>query len=98
MLKDEERMSEIQELVVKMRTGYQIESIVADLGKKGKFNRFSEASKRTVRELGNVALYELGAISMTVQCQACLKIRTRGITLLPMWCMLYALAGTEKKD
>ena len=30
-----ERMSKIQELVDKLRTGYQTESIVADLGKRG---------------------------------------------------------------
>ena len=52
--------SKSQELVEKLRTGYQTESIMADVEKKGKFNRFSEASKSTVRESGNIELYDLG--------------------------------------
>ena len=57
MLEDQERMSKNQELVDKLRTGYQTESIMADSERKGQFNRFSKASKRTVRELGNIDLY-----------------------------------------
>ena len=49
-----------------LTTGYQTESIMADLEKKGKSNRFSEASKRSIRELGNIELCELGEIPKTV--------------------------------
>ena len=45
VLEDHGRMTKIQELVDKLRSEYQAESIVADLGKKGKINRFSAASK-----------------------------------------------------
>ena len=51
----------------KLRTLYKTESIINDLGKKGKFNIFSEASKRTIREFGNIELYELGEMSKTGQ-------------------------------
>ena len=40
---------------------------------KGTYNEFSEASRRTIKELGNIELYELGEISKTVQCTTCLK-------------------------
>ena len=53
-------MSPIQELVDKLRTDCQSLSIVADLGKKGKLNRFSEESKRTIQKLGKIELCELG--------------------------------------
>ena len=49
VLEDRERMSQIQDSVDKLRTEYQTESIIADLEKKGKFNRFSEESKLTIR-------------------------------------------------
>ena len=35
--------------------------------KQGKSNMFSEASRRTIKDLGSIELYELGQISKTVQ-------------------------------
>ena len=49
------------------------ESIIGDLGKKRKSNMFSEASRRTIKELGNIELSDLEEISQTVECPACLK-------------------------
>ena len=43
-LEDQERLSKIQEVADKLRTGHQTESI----GKKGKTNGFSEDPKRTI--------------------------------------------------
>ena len=48
-------------------------SIVDDLAKEGTSNVFSEASRRTIKELGNVELFELGEISKTVHGVACLR-------------------------
>ena len=54
-------------------------------------NTFSEASKRTVKELGNIELYELGEISKTIQCPTCLRYPmegtvycTSGVCLMPL--------------
>ena len=69
-------MIKIQELVGKLRTDFHTKSIVADLEEKWKFNCFSEASKRTIRELRNIELYELGEVSKTVQGPAFLKTCT----------------------
>ena len=55
-------------LVDKLQDGYRTKSIINDLGKKGITNTFSEASRRTIKELGNIELHELGEISKTVQC------------------------------
>ena len=55
-------MSKNQEVVDKLRTGYQTESIINDFG-----------STCTGKELGNIELYELGEISKTVQRPACLR-------------------------
>ena len=68
----------IEELVDKLWSEHHTESIVTNLGKKGKFKKFSEGSKDTVRKLGTTELYELGQISKTVQFQACLKYAPEG--------------------
>ena len=73
-------MTEIQELVDKLRSEYQTESVRRrDLSKKGNFNRFSEESKRTIQTLGNIELYELGENFKTIQCQACSKYSPEGL-------------------
>ena len=59
-------MTKIQTLVDKLQDGYQTKSIIDDTGKKGFSNTFSEASRRTLKELGNIELFGLGQISKTV--------------------------------
>ena len=98
MLEDQGKMTQIQELVDKLRTEYQTEWSMADLGKKGKSNKFSEESRRTLQKLGNIDLYELGEMSTTTQCRACLKHAPEGSIFLLMWCVPHAVAGTEKKN
>ena len=71
--KDQERKTKIQKLVDKLQAGYQTKSIINDLEKRETCNTFSEASRCTIKELGNIDLYELGEISKTVQCQTCLR-------------------------
>ena len=95
MLEDQDRMSQIQELVDKLRTEHQIESITADLEKKCKFNRFSDASKRAIRELGNLDLYELGEVSKTVQCQVCFRHASEGLLYCP--CGVCLMPSSEQK-
>ena len=65
ILEDRERMTKIQKSVDKLRAGYHIQSIVADFEKTGKSTTFSEESSRTIQEMRNVELYELGDISNT---------------------------------
>ena len=55
-------MTQIQELVGKLRTEFHTKSVIADLEEIWKINNFSEASKRTIRELRNIELYELGEV------------------------------------
>ena len=59
-------MTKIQTLVDQLQAGHQTKSIINDVVKKGICNTFSEASRRTIKELGSIALYELGEISKTV--------------------------------
>ena len=58
--------------------------------------KFSEESRDTIRELGNMEVHALGEISETVQCQACLKNALERVNLLRMLRMPHALAGREK--
>ena len=66
-------------MVDKLRNGYHTKSIVEDLEKPGKSIKVSEESSRTIHELGNVEMHELGQISRTVQCQSCLKHVLEGL-------------------
>ena len=81
--KDQGRMTQIEELVDKLRIEYQTESIIADLGKKGKSNKLSDESRRTLQKIGNIELYELGEMSKTTQCRACLKYAPEGLIYCP---------------
>ena len=65
------------------------------MGKKGKFNRFSEESKHTVQKLRNIELYELGEISKTIQCQACSKYSPDGSLCCP--CGVCHMPSPEQK-
>ena len=58
-LEDQKRLSKNQEVVYKLGTGYQTESIIGELGKK-------EKSGRTIKELGNIELYEMGVAGLPV--------------------------------
>ena len=63
---------------------------------KGTSNEFSEASRRTNKELGMIELFNLGESSQTVQCTTCLKDSEEGAFLLHMWCMSCAVARTDR--
>ena len=76
---DEERMGQIQEIVEKIRIGSRAKSILEDFGKPEKSLKFSEESSRTIHELDNIELYELGQTSRTVQCHSCLKHIPEGL-------------------
>ena len=56
----EERVSQIQKVIDKLRTGYHTKSIIEDLVKAEKSIKFSVESSRTIHELGNIELHELG--------------------------------------
>ena len=56
----EERITKRQTLVDRLQDGYRTKSIVNDLNQDGFSNVFSEASRRKIKEMGNIELYELG--------------------------------------
>ena len=51
ILKDGDRMDQIEKVVDKLRTGYHTKLIIEDLGKTGKSVKFSEESSRTIHEI-----------------------------------------------
>ena len=57
---------------------FQTKSIINDLEKRGTSKTFSEASRRPIRDLGEIELYELGEISNTIQCPTCLRYSREG--------------------
>ena len=66
---------------------------------KGTSNEFSEASRRTIKELGNIELYDLGEISQTVQCTTCLKYSKEGAFHCTCGvCLVLSPEQTEDRD
>ena len=76
--KDEERVTEIRNLVDGVQDGYRDKSIIKDLKHQGVSNVFSEESKRKLKEMGNIELYELGESVRTTQCPTCLRHAKEG--------------------
>ena len=71
--KTEERMTEMQKKVDGLQDGCHDKSIIKALKQEGVSNVFSEESKRKLKEMGNIELYELGETVRTTQCPFCLK-------------------------
>ena len=66
-------MTEMQNLVDGLQDGYRDKSIVKDLNQEGVSSVFSEESKRKLKEMGNIELYELSETVRTTRCLLCLK-------------------------
>ena len=61
----------MQNLVDRVQDAYRDKSIIKDLKKECLSNVFSEESKRKLKEMGNIELYELGETVRTTQCPTC---------------------------
>ena len=57
----------------KLRNVFRTQSVFEDMGKPENSMKFSEESSRTIHEMDNIELHELGQISRTVQCYSCLN-------------------------
>ena len=78
ILKDEEQMKEINKTLERLKSGSCTKSIRDDLKKQGDMI-FSEESSRVIHEMGNMELFELGQISVTIQCHSCMKHLPEGL-------------------
>ena len=97
ILKDEERMGKIQEVVVKLRKGSYTKSIREDLGNPQNSMRFSEESSRIIHEVGNIDLYELGQMTRSVHCHSCWKHLPEGLAFCSCGvCLPYNLARINR--
>ena len=56
--KDEERMTELQNLVGRLQDGYRDKSLIKGLKQECVSSEFSEESKRKPKDMGNIELYE----------------------------------------
>ena len=73
-------MKEINKTLEKLKSGSCTKSIREELKKKGDMI-FSEESSRVIYEMGNMELFELVQISVTIQCHSCLKHVPEGFKL-----------------
>ena len=69
----------VQELVNRIETHPHRAALHADLQQNNVYNPFSENSKKMIRELGNVELFELCETTPKVQCPHCLLYWNQGI-------------------
>ena len=88
ILKDEERMGNLKEVVGKLKIGCQ---------PKRKSYRFDKKESQKIFEQGNIELHELGQISRTVQCNSCLKHLPDGLIFCECDMCLRPDSGTTDK-
>ena len=71
--------SRVRELVKKIESHPHRQALQADLQQNNAYNPFSEKSKKMIRDMGNVELFELCETIPKVQCSECLLHWNRGI-------------------
>ena len=69
----------VHELVKKIGSHPHREALPADLQQNNAYNPFSEKSKKMIREMGNVELFELSETIPKVQCSECLLYWNQGV-------------------
>ena len=69
----------VRELVKKIESHLHRQALQADLQKSNANNPFSEKSKKMIRDMGNVELFELCEIIPKVHCSECLLYWDQGI-------------------
>ena len=95
--KDEERITKVQTLVDRLQDGCRTKSIMYDLKQDGKSNEFSEASRRKIKDIGNIGLYELGETDRANQCSSCLRHSKEGTVYCVCGkCLMPSPEQTEK--
>ena len=71
-------MTEMQHLVDRLQDGYRDKSTIEDLTQEGVSNVLNEESKRKLKEMVNMELYELSETVRTTQCPSCLEHSEEG--------------------
>ena len=95
---EEERMTEMRHLVDSLQDGYRDKSIIKDLKSEVVSNVFSEESKRKLKEMGNVELYELGVSVRKTQCPVCFLKNLTRTNLLRMQFVFDTLSRTRRQN
>ena len=80
----------VRELVKKIESHPHRQDLQADLQQNNAYNPFSEKSKKMIRDMGNVELFELCEIISKVQCKECPLYWNQGI--------VYCTCGHLLKD
>ena len=70
--------SRVRELVKKIASHPRRQDLQADLQQSNAYNPFSEKSKKMIRDMGNVELFELFEIDPKTQCSECLLYWNQG--------------------
>ena len=71
--------SRVRELVKKIESHPHRQDLQADLQQGNAYNPFSEKSKKMIRDMGNVELFELCETIPKMQCSECILYRNQGI-------------------
>ena len=69
----------VRELVKKIESHFHRRALQADLHQNNAYNPFSEESKKIIRDMGNVELFELCETIPKVQCSECFLYWNQGI-------------------
>ena len=80
--------SRVRELVKKIESHPHRQALQDDLRQNNAHNPFSEKSKKMIKDIGNVELFELCVTIPKVQCKECLLYWNQGTVLLHLWASL----------
>ena len=91
-------MTKIRDLVKTLRMEYRTEFVIADLGKTGKLNRFSEESKKTIHKIGKDKMVSIGKgfqeNIVLIMCQ----VLVRRTVILHLRSMFSVFNGSEAQE
>ena len=73
-------------------------SLIAGLSKTGKFNRFSEESKKTIHRLGKLNWMHWEKFRRKHSARHAPSTCLRGTAILHIWFVLHSFLGTEAQD
>ena len=88
----------VREPVKKIESHPHQEALQADLQQNNACNLFSEKSKKMIKDVGNVELFELCETIPKVQCSECLLYWNQGVILLHLWTSQKLLREAKVSD
>ena len=88
----------VRELVKKIENHPHLQSLQRNLQQSNAYNPFSEKSKKIIKDMGNVELFELFETDPKTQCKGCLSYWSEDIVYCTCWHLLKENCGQPRRQ